>query len=158
MSKIFSFPHPVNEYAARSVAACVCILTIATIITSWLPLAIFLAYGFWARVLTGPSLSPIGQFSTRIITTKFIKSDRPVARPPKRFAQAIGVCFSTGALICLLLEIPSIAQALLIILAIFAFLESAFGFCAGCKTFSLLMKIGLVPAEICERCNNLSFD
>jgi hypothetical protein len=43
------------------------------------------------------------------------------------------------------------------ILAFFAFLESFLGFCAGCFVFSYLMKWGIIPEEICEKCNNLNF-
>ena len=40
-------------------------------------------------------------------------------------------------------------------LVIAAFLESALGICLGCKAFAILMKAGVVPEEVCERCNNI---
>ena len=73
---LFSFPNPVNEYAARTVAACVLILTLITSLTLWLPIAVFLAYGFTARVLTGPTLSPIGLLATRVIVPSIIKKEK----------------------------------------------------------------------------------
>jgi len=36
-----------------------------------------------------------------------------------------------------------------------AFLESALGLCVGCRVFALLMRVGMVPQEVCERCNNI---
>ena len=36
-----------------------------------------------------------------------------------------------------------------------ATLESVFAICLGCIAFGLLMKAGVVPAEVCERCNNI---
>jgi hypothetical protein len=39
-----------------------------------------------------------------------------------------------------------------------ATLESVFGICLGCKAFAALMRRGLIPVEICERCNNLAPD
>ncbi len=36
-----------------------------------------------------------------------------------------------------------------------ATLESVFAFCIGCQLFGLLIRMGLIPDEICERCNNL---
>jgi hypothetical protein len=36
-----------------------------------------------------------------------------------------------------------------------ALLESAFGLCLGCKAFAILMRVGMVPPEVCERCNNI---
>ncbi|EMG08621.1 hypothetical protein LEP1GSC116_4118 [Leptospira interrogans serovar Icterohaemorrhagiae str. Verdun HP] len=36
-------------------------------------------------------------------------------------------------------------------------MESCIGFCAGCFVFSYLMKWGIVPEEVCEKCNRLTF-
>ena len=64
---VFSFPHPVNEVAARLVAAMVMALTLVIIFTDLRWLMFLLAYGFLARVLTGPTLSPMGLLATRVI-------------------------------------------------------------------------------------------
>src|SRR5205823_14473770 len=58
-----------------------------------------LAYGFVARVLTGPTLSPLGQLVTRVVTPWLGLPPKYVSGPPKRFAQGIGVAFSTTAAI-----------------------------------------------------------
>ena len=60
LKEVFSFPHPVNEYAARMVAGMVVALSLAIILLDMPWLLFFLAYGFFARVLTGPTLSPMG--------------------------------------------------------------------------------------------------
>lgn len=65
MRSLFSFPNPVNEVAARSVATGVVLLTGLILAATaagidgarWL--VVPLALGFWARVLTGPTLSPL---------------------------------------------------------------------------------------------------
>jgi len=36
-----------------------------------------------------------------------------------------------------------------------ATLESVFALCLGCQVFALLMRLGLVPEETCERCANI---
>jgi hypothetical protein len=36
-----------------------------------------------------------------------------------------------------------------------AVLESVFGICLGCKAFALLMRVGLIPPEVCESCNDI---
>ena len=156
-SNFFSFPNPVNEYAARTVAGCVLILSLVASLTLWLPLAIFLTYGFTARVLTGPTMSPLGLLATRLIVPKIIKQEKDVAGPPKRFAQAIGFLFSTAALLLLMGDQGSIAIMLYLVLALFAALESIISFCAGCWAFGLLMKAGLIPEKVCIECNNLNF-
>ena len=33
--------------------------------------------------------------------------------------------------------------------------DSVFAYCLGCKIFNLLMQIGVIPASVCERCNDL---
>ena len=47
------------------------------------------------------------------------------------------------------------AEVMLGLLASAAFLESAFGLCLGCKVFAVLMRAGVVPEEVCERCNDI---
>src|ERR1700733_5540858 len=95
--RVFSFPNPVNEVSARLVAGGVVLLTLATIVFVQPVLLVLLAYGFVARVLTGPTLSPLGQFVTRVVTPRVPFEPKYVAGPPKRFAQAIGATFSLTA-------------------------------------------------------------
>jgi hypothetical protein len=152
---LFSFPNPVNEVSARLVAAGVVVMSLLTIGFNLRWATIVIAYGFVARVLTGPSLSPLGQFVTRVVTPRLHIAERPVAGPPKRFAQGMGVAFSVTALILTALGYWGAAQAVLGLLTVAALLESAFGICLGCKTFALLMKVGVVPEDVCERCNNI---
>ena len=118
-------------------------------------LTIVIAYGFVARVLTGPTLSPLGQLVTRVITPRLGLPPRPVPGPPKRFAQGMGVVFSVTALIFMLVGVWGASQIVLGLLMCAALLESAFGLCLGCKVFALLMRIGIVPPEVCERCNDI---
>jgi hypothetical protein len=94
MRALFSFPNPVNEVSARLVAAGVVVMCVLTIALDLRWATIVIAYGFVARVLTGPTLSPLGQFVTRVVTPRLGIAERPVAGPPKRFAQGMGVAFS----------------------------------------------------------------
>ena len=153
---LFSFPNPVNEVSARLVATGV-VLMAATIIVfdvRWLTLV--LAYGFIARVLTGPKLSPLGLLVTRVVTPRLGLAPRYVAGPPKRFAQAIGVLFSVTAVV-LTYPVGSFfaAQVVLGLLLVAASLEAFAGFCLGCWVFGLLMQAGVIPEEVCERCNDI---
>ena len=104
-SKIFGFPHPVNEFAARLVAGMVAILCIVLIISDVRWLIPVLAYGFFARVISGPNLSPMGLVATKVLVPLLGNPNRPVAGPPKRFAQSIGLCFSMSATIIALSNI-----------------------------------------------------
>jgi hypothetical protein len=156
VTALFSFPNPVNEVSARLVAGGVALLAAAAIVSgqSWLVAAI--AYGFVARVLTGPALSPLGQLVTRVITPRLGAAPRWVAGPPKRFAQAIGAVLSVAAAVLALgFDERTAADVLLGLVIVAATLESVFAFCIGCKIFALLMRTGLIPPEVCESCNDI---
>jgi hypothetical protein len=155
VSALFSFPNPVNEVSARLVAAGVVVMCVLTIAFNLKWATAVIAYGFVARVLTGPTLSPLGQLMTRVVTPRLPFAARPVAGPPKRFAQGIGVAFSVTALLLTILGFWGAAQIVLGLLATAAFLESALGLCLGCKAFAVLMRFGVVPEEVCEKCNNI---
>ena len=71
LREVFSFPHPVNEYAARMVAGMVVALSLVIVILDVTWLMFFLAYRFLARVLTGPTLSPMGLLATRVFAPLF---------------------------------------------------------------------------------------
>ncbi|HVX17254.1 MAG TPA: DUF4395 domain-containing protein [Acidimicrobiales bacterium] len=158
-SRLFSFPDPVNEVAARTVAGGVVLLTVATLITRSPWLLAVLAAGFVARVLTGPTLSPLGQVATRVVAPGLDRSGlaRPklVPGPPKRFAQGIGATLSVGAVIAYFAGVPIVAWVLVALITAAAALESVFAFCLGCAIFAKLMAAGIVPESVCEACNNL---
>jgi hypothetical protein len=155
LRRLFSFPNPVNEVSARLVAGGVVVMGLLTIIFDVKWLTAVLAYGFIARVLTGPSLSPLGQLVTRVLTPRLPMAAKPVAGPPKRFAQAIGVVFSVTALVLTVAGAWTPARVVLGLLVVAATLESVFAICLGCMVFGLLMRAGVVPEEVCERCNNI---
>ena len=153
---MFSFPNPVNEKAARTVAAGVVVMCVAAVAFQQDWILIPLAYGFWARVLTGPTLSPLGQLATRVVAPR-LGEPRPVAGPPKRFAQAIGVVFSTTALVLWFgFGLDTATWVVVSLLATAAFLESALGICLGCIGFGVLMKAGVIPDEVCAACADIS--
>ncbi|MCH2522782.1 MAG: DUF4395 domain-containing protein [SAR202 cluster bacterium] len=157
MRGLFSFPHPVNEYAARLVAGMVIVLILTILFTNQSVLLWVLLYGFTARVLTGPTLSPMGLIATKIIVPVLGNPNKPVAGPPKRFAQLIGFLLSLLAIIAeFVFSSTNIAYLLISVIGIFAALESILGFCAGCYVFAILMKYGLIPESTCEKCNNIN--
>jgi hypothetical protein len=155
MRSLFSFPNPVNEVSARLVAAGVVVLTVVILAFGQHWLLIPLAYGFVARVLTGPTLSPLGQVVTREITPR-LHVDKPVPGPPKRFAQGIGATLTAGAAIAYFAFGSTLAADVLVAMVLVAAtLESVFAYCLGCKAFALLMRAGVIPEDVCEECNNI---
>jgi hypothetical protein len=154
VSNLFSFPHPVNEKAARSVAGLVVVLALVTLLTGAWWLTVPLALGFWARVLSGPTLSPFGQLATRVIAPR-LGTPRYVSGPPKRFAQGMGAAMSTVAAVLALTGAHTAATVVLVVLLTAATLESALGLCLGCKVFALLMRAGVVPDDVCAECADI---
>jgi hypothetical protein len=153
LRSLFSFPHPVNEISARLVAGGVVIMCVAAIALDQPWLTLVIAYGFVARVLTGPKLSPLGQLVTRVITPRLGLPAVHVPGPPKRFAQGIGATLSvTAALLAYGFGQTTAAYVVLGLIAFAATLESVFAFCLGCKIFAGLMSLGVIPEDVCERC------
>jgi hypothetical protein len=154
-AQLFSFPHPVNEVSARLVAGGVVIMSVVAIALNQPWLIAVIAYGFVARVLTGPTLSPLGQLVTRVITPLLGVPAKPVPGPPKRFAQGIGAVVSvTAAVLAFVFHLPAAAYAVLGVLAAAATLEAVFAVCLGCAIFARLMKMGVIPEAVCQECND----
>ena len=156
MRGVFSFPNRVNETSARTVAGAVAVLAVVTVAFQQGWLLPVIAYGFVARASTGPTLSPLGLLATRVITPRLPVRTRYAPGPAKRFAQAIGALFTTtAALVYYVADQHTIAYVLVGVIAVFASLESGLGVCVGCKAFYLGMRLGVVPAGVCESCSNV---
>jgi hypothetical protein len=146
----------VNDASARSVALGVVAMSLAALIFNQAWLLIPLTYGFLARVATGPTLSPLGQFAVRVSGPRITRWQKFVPGPPKRFAQGIGAFLTLAATLTWLLDSWSVARWLLIPLLGAASLEGFVGFCLGCTIFGWLIRAGLVPEAVCVECGDLS--
>lgn len=146
--RLFRFPDPVNETSARLVALGV-VLQAAVFLavqSGWV--LVPLTYGFAARVATGPTLSPLGQIATRLVTPRLAVRHRFVPGPPKRFAQAIGLAFTGSASIAWLVGAPTVSVALIGALVVAAGLEAALGLCLGCVAYRAIWE--------CADCNDIT--
>ena len=151
-----AFPDPVNEVSARLVAGGVVAMAATAVLADARWLTLVLAYGFVARVLAGPTFSPLGQLVTKVVTPRLDVEPRYVPGPPKRFAQGIGATFTvTAALLAYVADSWTAAQVVLALLLVAASLEAFAGLCLGCKAFAALMRAGVIPEAVCERCNDL---
>lgn len=148
VTKLFEFPDPVNETSARVVAAGVVIMGLSFLVIREGWVLVPLVYGFAARVISGPTLSPLGQFATRVVAPRLAGPHRAVPGPPKRFAQGVGLVFSAGAAAAWLLGAPVVAIVLVAGLTLAASLEAAFALCLGCVVHQRLFG--------CDDCADLS--
>src|SRR5262245_53435821 len=148
---MFSFPNPVNEKAARFVAGVVAVTAALILATGAYWLLIPLTYGFWARVLTGPTLSPLARLAMKLMG----RDPKYVPGPPKRFAQGMGAAMTTAATILWLAGETTAAGVLVTLLLVAATLESVFAICLGCHVFAGLMRLGLIPEAVCAECADI---
>jgi hypothetical protein len=154
---IIGFPDTVDERAARTVAGGVVTMAATAAATDRLWLTAPLAYGFAARVLTGPRLSPLGLLASRVVAPRLPGDARPVPGHPKRLAQGMGLTLSTTALVLgLVLGRRQAARAVLAVLVMAAGLEAFAGICLACKLYPLLVRAGLAPEAGCPECGDLS--
>ena len=156
LKSIFSFPETINEFAARMVAGFIVILSLTYLYSHNIYLLSFMVYGFLARVIAGPSLSPIALLVTKILIPKMGNPYAECPGPPKQFAQFVGLVFTSSAFYFVMRGQLTTAYLLIGILAIFASLESIMGFCAGCWFFKQMMKWGWIPQRVCEKCNDIT--
>lgn len=149
LRSVFHFPDSINETSARLVAAGVVAQAVVFLVFREGWLLVPLVYGFLARVLAGPTLSPLGQLVTRAATPKLERwldtgrqpsgfHSRTVPGPPKRFAQGIGLAFTSIAALAWIAGAPILSYVVLALLIAAAALESVFAVCLGCIIYNTL--------------------
>ena len=156
IAAMIGYPERVNEVAARVTAGGVCALSATALITQQHWLLAPLAYGFVARTLSGPTFSPLARLAGQVIVPRLPFAPKPVAGAPKRFAQAMGAGMSIAALACAARSLDGAADVLLGMLVAASALESIFAFCVGCKIFTALMRVGVIPEQACPECADIS--
>jgi hypothetical protein len=155
MTGLLSFPNPVNEKAARVVAAGVVVLCLLALLPGLTWLSLPIAVGFLLRVASGPRFSPLGLLATRLVAPR-LGSPKPVPGPPKRFAQAIGASLSSAAALAHIgFGATGLARVLLALIVLAALLEAVFAVCLGCVLFRQLMRAGIIPADVCRSCDDV---
>jgi hypothetical protein len=151
------FPRVVDDVTVRLVAAVVLVLAVAALaLHQWWIYAV-LAADFTLRAVFGPKSSPLAQAVQRFVRPRVTAAKRPTAGPPKRFAAAIGAVFTTAAAVLWALGVAApVVVGLGAVMIVFPALESILGICVGCKAFAVLMRLGVVPEEICLECADIS--
>ena len=151
------FPRVVDDVTVRLIAAVVLVLAIAALALHQWWLYAVLAVDFTLRVAFGPKASPVAQAVQRLVRPRVNAAKRPTAGPPKRFAAAIGAALTAVAAVLWALGIAApVVVTIGAIMVVFPALEAILGICVGCKVFAVLMKLGMVPEEICLECADIS--
>ncbi len=127
---------PINENQARFTALFVFLLILFYLVTGYWQVTAFLALDFLLRSTTLGRFSILGRLSGVAVSGLRI-ANKPTDRAPKRFAALVGLLFTATITILHLAEVSFIPYILADVLALFAFLEAAFAFCAGCMVYAL---------------------
>ena len=151
------FPRVVDDVTVRLIAAVVLVLAIlALALHQWWIYAV-LAVDFTLRTTFGPKASPVAGIIQRLVRPLVSAPKRPTAGPPKRFAAGIGAMLTTVATVLWVLGVAGpVVVTIGVVMIVFPFLEAVFGLCVGCTMFAVLMKLGIVPEEICLECADIS--
>lgn len=151
------FPRIVDDVTVRLVAGVVLLVTTVALATGAWWLYLPLALDFLLRAVVGPQVSPIAVAVTRWVRPRVPAPKKPTAGPPKRFAATVGAAV---ILVILALWATGAAASVLLVLGavmvLFPALEAILGLCVGCLMFAGLMRLGLVPEEVCAECADIS--
>lgn len=151
------FPRVVDDVSVRLVAGLVLVVTVVALVVGawWLYLPLLL--DFVLRAAIGPQVSPLALLVNRVVRPRVRVAKRPTAGPPKRFAAAIG---ATVSAVVVALWLTGAAYPLLValgvVMVVFPALESILGVCVGCLAFGGLMRLGIIPEEVCLECADIT--
>ena len=151
------FPRVVDDVTIRLVATVVLVLAIAALaLHQWWIYAV-LAVDFTLRTAFGPRASPLALGVQRFLRPRVKAPKRPTAGPPKRFAAGVGAALTAMAAALWALGVAGpVVVTIGAVMIVFPALEAVLGLCVGCKVFAALMKLGIVPEEICLECADIS--
>jgi hypothetical protein len=157
------FPAVVDEVTVRLIAAVVLAVGVVALATQQWWLYGVLGLDFTLRAAIGPQASPIAQAVQRWLRPRLDLPKRPTAGAPKRFAATIGAVMTLAAAALWLVSLATGSGAALtavvvigVVMVAFPALEAVLGLCVGCKLFAGLMRLGLVPEEICLDCADIT--
>lgn len=157
------FPRVVDEITVRLVATVVLLVAVVSLATSWYPGYAVLAVDFVLRSVFGPRYSPIARFVLRWVRPRVPAAVRSTSGPPKRFAASIGAVLTSLATVAWLVHAttgsPAAATTVFAIgsiMVVFPALEAFAGICVGCLVFARLIRLGLVPEQICLECADIT--
>ncbi len=157
------FPAVVDDVTVRLIAAVVLVIGVIALSTQQWWLYAVLAVDSSLRAALGPQASPIARLVQRWIRPAVSAPKRPTAGPPKRFAATIGAVMTVAATVLWVVSLATgstgaIAAVVVIgvVMVLFPALESIFGICVGCILFSGLMRLGVIPEEVCLECADIT--
>lgn len=128
----------INERVARCNALLTIVLVSSAIYFKSPFILLLLVADFYVRAFTSLRTSPLSFISTNMVHIMGLEL-KPIDKAPKIFAARLGFLMSFTILVLSLSGAFSASLVVAGILSLFAFLEFAFGFCAGCVIYTYLV-------------------
>lgn len=126
--------------ALTSVVIAAALLTVEPVREAAIVLTAVQAVVFAIGAFLGVRHSPYGRLFGRLVRPRLAPpTELEDARPP-RFAQAVGLVFTTVALVALALDAQVVALVALAFALVAALLNAAIGFCLGCEMYLLIRR------------------
>lgn len=129
----------VNENRVRVTAFLVLLGSLAYWLAAWWVIPAFLAMDFFLRGFGKGRYSPFNVLSGWIVRILSI-GNKPIDQAPKLFAARLGFVFALCLLVANILLPVETGYVINGVLTLFSFLESAFGFCAGCHVYTVIKR------------------
>ncbi len=128
----------INETKVRLVAGLVLLTAVAYLLTHWVILPLLLVADFGLRSFDKRPYSPLANLAGAIVKWGKLPY-KGTDQAPKRFAARIGLAF---VVTISLLHLAGIATGIpVVVLIVFAALESLVGFCAGCYVYTHFIRL-----------------
>jgi hypothetical protein len=149
------FPGKVPQAVVRATAIEVSIVAVLTIVFASPWPALFLMLDFGTRGFVTPRLSLLAAVSKSLwVPVLHLDGGPSVFYTPKKFAARIGFIMALISSSLFFAGLPGAGSIVIGVLAVFAFLEGAFGYCVGCKIYAVLVGRGLLDGSDCRDCVN----
>lgn len=130
----------IDPRAPRVAATITSVVLAAVLVTSSLWLLALQVAVFASAAIWGVRSSPYARLYARVVRPRLgPPADLEDERPP-RFAQAVGLGFSTIGLVGLLTALSGLFYVPIAAAFVAAFLNAAFGFCLGCEVYLLALR------------------
>lgn len=146
-------PERIQEAVVRGIAFLVLLAVLITLLFDTILPMYVLAVDFFIRACISGRFSLLALLSRKGVSQILRFKKRMIIARPKKFAAGIGFLLSLTALILVVIfDYEFWFIALSGMLGLFSALEAFFKFCAGCKIFGLLIRLGILREEVCYDC------
>lgn len=129
----------INENVSRLNALVTVLFVAAFLVFNFWGGIVFMMVDFALRGFIDSKYSIVCQMNKWIVS-KINLSPKLMNAGPKMFAAQFGLVFTAFILLGLLFDMRIISQVVAIVLGVFSFMESAFGFCVACQLYPFLRK------------------